>query len=128
MRAIETSSGTIYKDENGETGEMRLIARALHSYVEPNYRYVQVNYRDDDTDKQKAEKRLKKAMCPLDKEDLNFLDSKYCKAYIDLTSNFEYEKFKAQTLKNVAEYNKKYYEKLREIKEFYSNPLNNTCG
>lgn len=114
----------IYEDENKETPEMRLIARALHSYVEPNYRYIQVTYLDSDTDKQKAEKRLKKSMCPLDTEDLNFLNSKYCKAYIDLI-NSEYGKFKKQTLKNIAEYNQLYYEKLREIKEFYSNPLNN---
>lgn len=110
----------LYIDKNKETPEIKLLARVVESYKNKELRYKALLINDNDSDKLKAEKRLASKIKPFSADDLNFLNSKLFKAFIDVLDNFDYKSLKENLTNEMVKTNEEYYKELKEIKHFYS--------
>ena len=105
---MEIKSTNYDETDLNDNGCFNLLSRVVETYFNKNLRYVGISYNDNDSEQTKREKRIKKAHCPMDSEDLTFANSKVLYAWADCSNNFEADKLKKQINKAFIDQQEEY--------------------
>lgn len=98
-----------------------LFTRVVESYFNKELRHINhnINYCDKEIDK--AKKRLKAKLRPMDSEDLNFANSKILDVWADCCNNFEASKVRKLIRKSFNSQQDEYLLELEELQKYEQN-------